>query len=198
MLATLAAFLVGSVGDVARPIEVRFEHCAPPATGEHSRIFAGARLVFSAAHTEIILNAGALAAPLHAADPRLGAMIREDAEAALARVIAHESFLDRLPANLAAAITRAHRVSLDDMARNLGIGPRTLQRKLRAEGRTFTQLLTEARINAAKALLADARLAIGQLSHRLGFSQPSAFHRAFRKAVGMTPRAFRERGSDSA
>lgn len=54
-----------------------------------------------------------------------------------------------------------------------------LQRLLHAEGTPYTQLVDQVRRELARRYLADERLALGAVAYLLGFSEPSAFHRAF-------------------
>jgi AraC-like DNA-binding protein len=77
-----------------------------------------------------------------------------------------------------------------DVAARLSISPQTLRRHLAAEGTNFQQLRDQLRRDHAIAALADGRTAIEQISAQLGFSEPSAFHRAFKRWTGSTPRAY--------
>jgi AraC-like DNA-binding protein len=65
--------------------------------------------------------------------------------------------------------------------------------KLEVEHASFTGVLDEARASAAKRMLEDPDRSIGQTAYALGFSEPSAFHRAFKRWTGMTPSAYRAR-----
>lgn len=82
---------------------------------------------------------------------------------------------------------------MEEIARQLGMSSRTLQRRLAGEGVSYQQLLDEARKEAAGRLLADARLGIGEVAYLVGYSEPAPFHRAFRRWYGVTPDAFRQR-----
>ena len=77
------------------------------------------------------------------------------------------------------------------VARALGIGVRSLRRRLQEEGASFVDLADETRATLAKQLLAQDDQGIEQAAYELGFADPSAFHRAFRRWTGMTPREFR-------
>jgi AraC-like DNA-binding protein len=76
-------------------------------------------------------------------------------------------------------------------ARWSGVSARSLRRKLEEEHTSFTRLLTEARSIAAKRMLEDPARSIGEITHALGFSETSAFYRAFKRWTGMTPAAYR-------
>lgn len=190
MMAALATFArLGTATGIA-PVEARFEHQAPADPAEHRRIFA-CPLVFRAAMTELVFRETDLALPMAAADPKLGALISIQAEDALARTRPGAAWTHDVRRDLRRAIAAGQRPSLEAAARPLGLGPRTLQRRLREEGLRWRDLIDEARIEHAKELLADRRLSLAQIGHRAGFSQVSAFHRAFRRIEGTTPRRHR-------
>jgi AraC-like DNA-binding protein len=77
------------------------------------------------------------------------------------------------------------------LARALRQSPRTLQRRLAGEGSSVTALVESVRRERAFAYLA-AKLPIAEVSYLLGFSEPRAFHRAFRRWTGETPQRWRE------
>lgn len=69
---------------------------------------------------------------------------------------------------------------------------RTLQRRLKDEGVRFEQILEETRRELALLYLDEKRLAIYEVAFLLGYSEPSAFFRAFRRWTGRTPREHRD------
>lgn len=81
--------------------------------------------------------------------------------------------------------------SIGVVARQLTIAPRTLQRRLAAEGVSYQQLVDIVRREAAERLLMDASMSIGEIGYLLGFSEPSAFHRAFKRWHSLTPHEYR-------
>ena len=86
---------------------------------------------------------------------------------------------------------------IDVVARRLATTPRTLQRRLARAGTSFDALCDDARKQAARTYLADTTLTIAEVTYLLGYSEPSAFHRAFRRWHGTTPQAFRTRMAQS-
>jgi AraC-like DNA-binding protein len=189
MLSALLAFAREATAEPLDPLEVRFEHRAPADLAEHRRIFL-APLVFGASATEIVFASTTFALPIPQADPILGGLLREQAQPVLADRARRQAFLDRLQDRLKAAILGANQVSLLSLASEMAVGPRTLQRRLCQRGFTFRGVADDARIALAKDMLAGD-LTLGQIAFRLGYSQTSAFHRAFHRQVGTTPGAFR-------
>ncbi|MFN8947364.1 MAG: AraC family transcriptional regulator ligand-binding domain-containing protein [Alphaproteobacteria bacterium] len=81
--------------------------------------------------------------------------------------------------------------SLKRVARELSVGPRTLERHLAAEGAGFGQLADERRKTVASELLCDTRLSIDEIAFRLGYADRSNFGRACRRWFGVAPATFR-------
>jgi len=73
----------------------------------------------------------------------------------------------------------------------LNMSAPTLRRRLKREGTTFQQLKDEARCEAAKLCLDRRDLSINEVALQMGFTDPSAFHRSFKKWTGQTPGQFR-------
>jgi len=80
---------------------------------------------------------------------------------------------------------------IERAARSLGTTPRTLQRRLAAEGTRYQSVGESVRREAAEGYLTDTSLSAGEVAYLLGYSEPAAFHRAFRRWEGMTPADFR-------
>ena len=83
------------------------------------------------------------------------------------------------------------------VARDLAMSSRTLQRRLAADGLSYHELLDRVRRETAETCLGDASLAIAEVAYLTGYSEPAAFHRAFRRWTGVTPQAFRQRSEES-
>jgi AraC-like DNA-binding protein len=79
------------------------------------------------------------------------------------------------------------------VARDLGTSRRTLQRRLADAGASYQGLLDETRREAAERYLTESSLSIAEVAYLLGYSEPSAFHRAFKRWFGRSPQGFRER-----
>jgi AraC-like DNA-binding protein len=82
--------------------------------------------------------------------------------------------------------------TLQQIAPRLHMNPRTLHRRLDDAGTSFRRVLMELRRELAARHLTEDQLAISEIAFLLGFSEPSAFHRAFKRWTGHAPLAFRE------
>jgi AraC-like DNA-binding protein len=83
--------------------------------------------------------------------------------------------------------------SLERVAEHLGLSARTLQRKLQDLGTTHNELVDQIRHELATRYLAEKEMAICEVAYLLGFSEPSSFHRAFKRWTGTTPKDYRLR-----
>ena len=166
---------------------VTFAHGAPGDTAEHLRVL-GPNVRFGAAHNEITLDARAGKLPLRTAQPELAALLERHSAAQELRPDAPTP--DRVRRALAQAL-RVGDASLATVATKLGRAPRSIQRDLQARGTTFAEVLDEVRREAATHYVADGAMALGEIAFLLGFSESSAFHRAFKRWTNTTPRAYR-------
>ena len=82
--------------------------------------------------------------------------------------------------------------STDTVARRLAISPRTLRRRLADEGYSFQEAKNLAREKRAKYYLSQTNMPLSEIAFELGYSELSAFSRAFRSWVGETPQSYRE------
>jgi AraC-like DNA-binding protein len=80
---------------------------------------------------------------------------------------------------------------LEDVARELGTSPRTLQRRLLDEGMSFHSLVEEARRELAKHYLLQSSLELNETAYLLAYEDPNSFIRAFHKWEGTSPGEWR-------
>ncbi|WP_020648676.1 helix-turn-helix transcriptional regulator [Solimonas variicoloris] len=85
------------------------------------------------------------------------------------------------------------RVSIGRVAAELGLSERTLQRRLGHSERRYTDMLDALRQAQAEQLLRDPRLSLVEIALSLGYSEHSAFTRAFKRWTALTPQAYRHR-----
>jgi AraC-like DNA-binding protein len=168
---------------------VCFEHRQPGAVAAHKRIFQ-APVRFSTTRTELVFEARLLALRIPEADPALAELLQRNAQALLGTSCNGNTVADAVRRAIAET-SGPGELTLSAIARKLGTGARTLQRRLHEEGSSFHQLVHETRSTLAQNYLRKHNLAICEIAYLLGFSQPSAFHRAFQRWTGVTPRAFR-------
>src|SRR5262249_45974404 len=87
---------------------------------------------------------------------------------------------------------------LPAIANALKMSTRTLQRRLEAEGTSFQELVDAVRQELARVYVADPKYALGEVAYLLGFSEITAFTRAFKRWTGTTPSRWRAQSKDLA
>jgi len=168
---------------------VYFEHAAPDYRAEYTRIFGGTER-FDHDFTGIEFERELLDRTGLAQNGELYSVLESLAERKLSRVTREGGHAEQLRDYLVSN-AGAERPQMDAVARSLGISVRSLRRRLDEEGVSYTGLLNEARATLAKRMLDDPHRSIHETAYAMGFSDPSAFHRAFKRWTGMTPSQYR-------
>ncbi|WAS91272.1 AraC family transcriptional regulator [Nannocystis punicea] len=184
----------GIVGDGFAATEIRFDYPAPGHLAEYERVFA-CPLRFEAEETLVRFPRSVLALPQPRADARLRLVLERAAAAVLARLPPASDLTQQLRQALSEEL-RGGTPTCEQIARRLAIGVRTLNRRLQGEGTSFQQQLADLRCELARGYLEDRRLSISEVAYLLGFSEPSAFHRAFKRWTGHSPQAWRRRAAN--
>jgi len=130
--------------------------------------------------------------PLRRRDPTLGSLLQRQADEAIARLPPMQGVALDVRRALASRVGGGD-TRIQTVARTLATSARSLQRRLAAAGVSYQQLLDLARKDAAERHLTDSLLSIGEVAYLLGYSEPAAFNRAFRRWHKETPQAFRQR-----
>jgi AraC-like DNA-binding protein len=166
------------------PSEIRFQHRRPQSTGAYERMF-GCPVLFEQHTNAIVFDGSALDLALRSSQAELAGYFAGVARAALEKLS---------PGDLPAAVRVAIRDALPEgdmglprIARRLGVGARTLQRRLNDEKLVYRDLVDEVRRAEAVELVRSTDLSIFEISDRLGYSETKAFRRAFRRWTGAAP-----------
>lgn len=153
-------------------------------------------LSFDQPHTRVWLESRWLALPIIQSEATLPDFLRSAPACLLVRY--------RNDASLSAQIRRRLRrlapadwPDVDSLARSLHLSSTTLQRRLQAEGLSYQALRDALRRDLAIDLLGQAQHPVAEVAVRLGFNEPSAFQRAFKKWTGVSPGAYRRTGLDT-
>lgn len=178
-------------GKDLRPVEVRFRHSDPGYADEHRRVFK-APIRFDADRDAVVLRAVDLDLPLTNTDPVLCSILDRHAQRLLEELPRVASFSSRVR-ELVAADLRNGNITASEIAARLQMSERTLRRRLKLEGTTYEELLDELRRALTQRYLNDPQLSIEQIALMLGYSEASAFRRAFRRWHGESPASFRAR-----
>jgi AraC-like DNA-binding protein len=148
---------------------------------------------FGAPHSQLVIARAALDAPLASSDPNLLSILTRVADDLHRQRPADASMVTQVARVLREAL-RTDEAHVDRVARRLGLTSRSLQRRLKDEGTSFNAVREDVRRQLSRRYL-DEGLSIAEISFLLGFSEPSAFFRAFKRWTGVTPLEARRAGS---
>ena len=140
----------------------------------------------------LVLGREAWDLPLRRRDSILRSLLERQAEGIIAQQPALDGVALDVRRVLASHIARGD-TQIQSVARALSTSTRSLQRRLAAAGVSYNQLLDDVRKKAAERYLSDSPLSVAEIAYLLGYSEPAAFNRAFRRWYAETPQGFRQR-----
>jgi len=174
------------LGDSWSPMAVCFMHGPPRDMTSYRKAFR-CSVQFDSVLNGLICRSRDLDRAMPSADPASSRTIQQYLAAAAEHRPSHSAGATRLILGL----LPSGRCTADLVARYLGVDRRTLSRRLASEGTTFSALMDDVRLEAARRHLANPRQPIAELAPMLGFSAASAFTRWFSHKQGCPPGAWR-------
>jgi AraC-like DNA-binding protein len=188
----LARLLRQCAGVRGVPVGIRFDYPAPVYAAAYDQSLR-CPVSFGAECTELEILAE------HADHPNLNFAAELDAHLrgyadALLQQRGHHELTHRVLEVLRSG-NDTHRLTMEDVAARLGMAERTLRRRLRSLDMAFPPLVQRVLREQAEAMLRDEKLSVKQIAYALGFADPSAFHRAFRRWTGLAPSALRPKSA---
>jgi AraC-like DNA-binding protein len=172
--------------------EIHVTHPEPSYRAEYDRIFR-VPVVFRSDRNAVRLDESVLAALRPPPTSRyVQELLRNEADAMVAELDRARSVRARVENILMPLLPRG-RVSIEGVGKRLGLSRPTLFRRLREEGVTFEQVVDELRHRLAVHYLSANNASVRQTAHLLGYSDASAFSRAFKRWTGHSPRGIATR-----
>ena len=170
-------------------LEARFRCAAPPAAHEYRLMFCE-DMHFDECESYVDLDPAFLELPVIQTSRSARPFLRDAPGSFIVKY--------RNPGSLAARVRRALRAlpmsnwpAADQMAARLHVAEATMRRYLKQEGHTYQSIKDALRRDIAIAELQRTQRTIADIANAVGFAEPSAFHRAFRKWTGMRPSDYR-------
>ncbi len=179
------------VGQRIVPTEVRFAHVGPVDAAPYSAFF-GTDVQFGAGKNALCFESTIATLPVEMFDSRLHAFFLRECEALVAKA-GSDDWLGQVRRWMAEAHAYGP-PTLKLLARAMAMSERTVRRRLQAAGTSFRQIQEEVAVELAHAYLSRPGLTASEVAFLLGFSEPSAFFRAYRRWTGDTPKAYQSRG----
>jgi len=172
---------------------VTFRHtcrCDPDRYAAHF----GCPVIFGASQNTIQLKTDMLDLSNRLGDTAVSDFLTGHLESKIRSLDASATFSGSLLQHLTPALSTGLPQAAD-IAREMGMSERTMYRRLAQEGLTFRDVLAKAQSSLAQSLLEDDKVSIAEIAFLTGFSEQSAFTRAFKRWVGKAPAQFRQQSS---
>jgi len=178
-----------AAGKIPKPIEVRFKHKAPQDTTEHHRIFQ-APVLFNHSMNAIVWEKTFFDIPIILPDSELFSLFDQHAKQVMAEIRSDKPFSKKVSLILIRKLPE-ELPSIENIADELYMGVRNLQKKLSKEQTSYRKLLEEIHKKLAVSYLKDTELSVAEIGYLVGFSEPSVFSRSFKRWTGLTPNEYR-------
>jgi AraC-like DNA-binding protein len=176
---------------------VHVTHAEPPYRAEYERIFR-VPVTFGSSRNALQIDEVLLSSCEFPTTPHyVTGVLRDHAEALLQKLERSQTVREHVEQRLIPMLETCE-VSIDVIASSLGLSRQTLFRRLRADGVTFEQVLDELRHKLALNHLGVNKASVKQTARLVGYSDASAFSRAFKRWTGVSPREYASRGETSA
>jgi AraC-like DNA-binding protein len=171
------------------PEEVHFEHPKPEAWKEHESAF-DAPVYFSQATNALVFKRESFARPMPAPDLKLLSIARMCLFSMGAASVPKLSTLAKVKTAVRSRLAEGY-PALEVIADALKLAPSAIQRELARENICYKDLVEEVRKDLALVYLESRELPLSEIAFLLGYSELSAFSRAFSRWTGQSPRAYR-------
>ncbi len=174
------------------PLErIQFAYPQPEHVDEYDALFFAPVMKFDAERTEMTFAADYLDLPIRQTENSLEEFLKTAPAQLLVKFKNASSLTSRIRELMKAHIGE-EMPTLNEVASLLYLSPQTLRRRLAAEGKSFQGVKDNLRRDAAIHLLLKPELSLEEVAQRVGFSETSTFHRAFKKWTGVTPGLYRQ------
>jgi AraC-like DNA-binding protein len=171
---------------------VHVTHKAPPYRAEYERIY-GAPVTFEAEWNAVLMDERWMSHKI-ALQPRYVFGILSERADALLRSLENSKTARGRVESLLMPILHKGDAGMETIAEKMGVSRQTLFRQLKAEGTTFEKVLDGLRHQLALQYLKAKKVSVNETAYLLGFSEPAAFSRAFKRWTGVNPRHMRQQG----
>src|ERR1700723_1563110 len=178
-------------GTGTRLTPLRLELVRPRAYPKSLERHFGCRVVFQAPRNAIVFRSADAAPPFVTSNAELLAMLAPQLDEELKQNKRQETFRERVRSAIQKKLT-GRRPRIQDVARELRVSSRSLQRHLQDSGSSFQRVLEEARRQLARHYLTNSMLELNEAAYLLGYEDVNSFVRAFRTWEGIPPAHWRQ------
>jgi AraC-like DNA-binding protein len=172
-----------------RASAIYFMHAAPSTTVAHEQHF-DCPVHFGTNMDALLISHEMMQTPNRLGDPAIVKFFDVHLDDEVAKIDDEASLERQVRTRISRALSQGI-PTLSEVATQFGMSGRTLQRRLSHRGYSFQTLVDESRRQLAKQLLRETSYPLSEIAFLTGFSEQSAFNRAFKRWAGQTPRSFR-------
>jgi AraC-like DNA-binding protein len=190
-IASIAAISQEVSTSAFRPLAIYFKHDKPSSAAVHENHF-GCPVHFGADADALLISHETMQAPNRVGDPSILKFFDRHLDEELSRFDDNASLERRVRTQISQSLSQGI-PKVSDIACQFDMSSRTLQRRLSARGYSFQVLVDESRRELAERLLKETEYPLAEVAFLVGFSEQSAFNRAFKRWAGQTPRSYRLR-----
>lgn len=176
-------------GREIKPVEIHFQYRAPDHLSEYKKVFA-CPLLFEQHHNAVVLSRSQFMLPAKTYNSYLDELVQRQAESLLQELEADDGLTQQIQKLIIRHLPTG-RLNVDVVSENMNMSRRTLARKLREKGTTFQDLVEKTKKELAVDYLKQNKLSVNDIAYMLGFSESSAFSRAFKRWFGDNPQGYR-------
>lgn len=170
--------------------EVHFSHSKPRNISEYERIFR-CKVYFEKPTNAVVFNSELLDISVIEPNKELLLLFEKNAQEML-KAFNGNTYTNMVIEILFGELSKGNLPTVEKVAKKLLLSTRSLQLYLQKENTSYIKLVKETRKNMAEKYLSDINMSIDEITYILGFSETSAFHRAFKSWTGITPIQFRK------
>lgn len=190
--ATVASMYTISREVATQPIKLQgvfFKHAAPEIVSDHEAFF-GCPVHFDTDRDALLIAEESMQAPNKLGDAGIAQFFDSHLDAELSQFDDDHALDKQVKQQITRALSEGI-PNISDIASELAMSGRTLQRKLSEQGHSYQSLVDEARRELAEQLLKNSQHSLANIAFFTGFSEQSSFNRAFKRWAGQTPRSYR-------
>ncbi|MDI9244164.1 AraC family transcriptional regulator [Marinobacter sp. CHS3-4] len=185
-IAALVTFLRRQIDEPPPPSAISFLHSVDADSAEAYEAFFGCPVTWQDSHVRVRFPLRYLDLPMPRRDPTLRRLLDRQARAML-QALPQSSEADRRMQRVVLRMLSDGEPTLAKVARAMHMSPRTLQRRLSRHGLSWQQWLDRSREQLAHQYLEDPSLTLADVALLLGYSEQSAFNRAYKRWTGRSP-----------
>ena len=179
------------LGEDFKPVRAEFQYAPPGYADKYGKVFQSP-VLFRQGKSGIVFENKFLSLPNPNPQPYIREILSQHAEKLIAELDQSRLFQDKVRKIIIRHLDSGE-ANMETISSELNLSSRTVYRKLQEENISYKSLLSDVKKQLAQAYLKETSFTIADISHRLGFSEASAFHRAFKRWFGANPSQYRQK-----